>query len=92
MIPSIVHQLVHHPKIHEADFSSVNAMGSGAAYLPSELAEKLSNLAPKGLTFGEGNCTALLVLRSHNLINTPQTTRLWHVGMCELDLNYLPVR
>ncbi|KAH6912657.1 amp dependent CoA ligase [Coprinopsis sp. MPI-PUGE-AT-0042] len=69
LIPSVVHQLVHHPKISEVDFSSVNAMGSGAAYLPPELAEKISKLAPKEANFGEGygmsECTIAAIIQPY---------------------------
>ncbi|KAG2009620.1 AMP dependent CoA ligase [Coprinopsis cinerea AmutBmut pab1-1] len=54
LIPSIVHQLVHHPDIEKVDLSSVTSLGSGAAYLPPELAEKLSRLLPKQSHFSEG--------------------------------------
>ncbi|KAF9459208.1 hypothetical protein BDZ94DRAFT_1268837 [Collybia nuda] len=54
LIPSVVHQLVNHPSIHKVDFSSVQFMGSGAAYLPPELSAKLTSLVPKDATFTEG--------------------------------------
>ncbi|TFK34780.1 hypothetical protein BDQ12DRAFT_715112 [Crucibulum laeve] len=54
LIPSVVHQLVNHPKIHQADLSSLTTLGSGAAYLPPDLAQRLSSLIPKDATFAEG--------------------------------------
>ena len=53
-VPSIVHQLVHHPKISKAEFSSIIAINSGAAYLPPELKDKLYELAPAQTRFMEG--------------------------------------
>ncbi|TFK27568.1 amp dependent CoA ligase [Coprinopsis marcescibilis] len=54
LIPSIVHQLVHHPKIEQVDLSSVTQLGSGAAYLPPSLADKLSKLIAGNASFSEG--------------------------------------
>ncbi|KAF8962991.1 hypothetical protein BDZ97DRAFT_1701982 [Flammula alnicola] len=54
LIPSVVHQLVNHPGIEKADFSSVLHMNSGAAYLPPELHEKMTRLVPSEAQFGEG--------------------------------------
>ncbi|KAG6852118.1 hypothetical protein C0991_002977, partial [Blastosporella zonata] len=53
LIPSVVHQLVNHPGIEKVDFSSIQTMGSGAAYLPPELATKLSSIVPQQSTFTE---------------------------------------
>ncbi|KAF7364684.1 hypothetical protein MVEN_00338000 [Mycena venus] len=41
LVPSLVHQLVTHPDIKTTDLSSIVAVGSGAAYLPPELAAQL---------------------------------------------------
>ncbi|KAG6836000.1 hypothetical protein H0H93_012364 [Arthromyces matolae] len=54
MIPSIVHQIVNYPGIEKVDFSSMQSMGSGAAYLPPEMSAKLTALTPKNATFTEG--------------------------------------
>ncbi|KAF8887155.1 hypothetical protein BD779DRAFT_1786298 [Infundibulicybe gibba] len=59
LIPSIVHQLVNYPRIHEADFSSVMTMTCGAAYLPAELNVKMSALVPKDTVFLEGTLGGL---------------------------------
>ncbi|KAF8800324.1 acetyl-CoA synthetase-like protein [Phlegmacium glaucopus] len=53
LIPSVVHQLVNHPGIEKADFSSVLSIRSGAAYLPKELSSKLTSFA-KDASFMEG--------------------------------------
>jgi hypothetical protein len=37
LIPSAIHQLVNHPAIKTADFTCVDSITSGAAYLPPEL-------------------------------------------------------
>jgi len=54
LIPSVVHQLVNYPGIEKVDLSSVISAGSGAAYLPPELGEKLSKLLPREARFVEG--------------------------------------
>ncbi|RDB14659.1 putative 4-coumarate--CoA ligase 1 [Hypsizygus marmoreus] len=54
LIPSVVHQLVNHPGIEKVDFSSLQQLGSGAAYLPQELAAKLTALLPQEANFTEG--------------------------------------
>ncbi|KAG6845061.1 hypothetical protein H0H87_001123 [Tephrocybe sp. NHM501043] len=67
LIPSVVHQLVNHPGIEKVDFSSVQLMGSGAAYLPPELAAKLSSFTPRDSTFTEGygmsECTIAAIVQ-----------------------------
>ncbi|KAF7335631.1 hypothetical protein MVEN_02218000 [Mycena venus] len=42
LVPSMVHQLVNHPKFTTTDFSSIVAMHTAAAYLPPELAARMS--------------------------------------------------
>ncbi|KJA14497.1 hypothetical protein HYPSUDRAFT_150348 [Hypholoma sublateritium FD-334 SS-4] len=54
LIPSVVHQLVNHPGIENVDFSSVKFMGSGAAYLPPELGDKMVKLLPSESLFTVG--------------------------------------
>ncbi|KAF6747808.1 amp dependent CoA ligase [Ephemerocybe angulata] len=54
LIPSLVHQLAHHPKTAQTDWSSVTTLGSGAAYLPPKLAAKFAKLMPKDANFAEG--------------------------------------
>ncbi|KAG2141964.1 hypothetical protein DEU56DRAFT_272106 [Suillus clintonianus] len=38
LVPSLVHQLVHHPRFKTADLSSIKGIVSGAAHLPPQLA------------------------------------------------------
>ncbi|KAG6810648.1 hypothetical protein H0H92_010911 [Tricholoma furcatifolium] len=54
LVPSIIHQIVNYPGIEKVDFSSIQSMGSGAAYLPPDLAAKLTTFVPKTSTFAEG--------------------------------------
>ncbi|KAG5652306.1 hypothetical protein H0H81_005456 [Sphagnurus paluster] len=54
LIPSVVHQLINYPGIEKVDLSSIQTMGSGAAYLPPEMGEKLSTLIPRDATLTEG--------------------------------------
>lgn len=54
LIPSIVHQLVYHPRTPKTDWSTIRILGSGAAYLPPELADKLAAMMPVEVTFSEG--------------------------------------
>ena len=39
LIPSAIYQIVHHPLSAEIDWDSVLRVGSGTAYLPSDLAQ-----------------------------------------------------
>ncbi|KAG2066899.1 acetyl-CoA synthetase-like protein [Suillus decipiens] len=41
LVPSLVHQVVHHPRFETADLSSITDIGSSAAYLPPQLATRL---------------------------------------------------
>lgn len=41
LVPSLVHQMVLHPRFETADLSSVKGIGNGAAYLPPQLAAQL---------------------------------------------------
>ncbi|OJA19509.1 hypothetical protein AZE42_03213 [Rhizopogon vesiculosus] len=56
LVPSLVHQIVHHPRFKTADLSSVQEIGCGAAYLPSHLADQLRVRVPamKRITVGYG--------------------------------------
>lgn len=40
LVPSLVHQLVHHPRFKTTDMTSVKSIGSGGAYLPPQLADQ----------------------------------------------------
>ncbi|EIM81740.1 acetyl-CoA synthetase-like protein [Stereum hirsutum FP-91666 SS1] len=54
MVPSIVHQLVHHPKIRQTDLSSLTYLGGGAAYLSWELRQTMLKYAGKVPYWAEG--------------------------------------
>lgn len=41
LVPSLVHQLVHHPRFKTTDMSSIQNISSGAAHLPPQLADEL---------------------------------------------------
>ncbi|KAG2147414.1 uncharacterized protein EDB93DRAFT_1250560 [Suillus bovinus] len=41
LVPSLLHQLVHHSRFKTTDMSSVKSVGSGAAYLPPQLAAQV---------------------------------------------------
>ncbi|KZS92177.1 amp dependent CoA ligase [Sistotremastrum niveocremeum HHB9708] len=43
IVPSMIHSLVHSDRFSKADFSSVIGFGSGAAYLPPALAQRLKS-------------------------------------------------
>ena len=75
LVPSIIHQIVKHPKSKHVDWSSVISATSGAAYLPPELAEKMASLVPKDSNFSDGasrSRSKILYLICYR--------RLWHVG------------
>jgi acyl-CoA synthetase (AMP-forming)/AMP-acid ligase II len=63
MVPSLVHQLVHHPTLNKShDLSSLKVVGTGAAYLSPALAEEFKkkllphrkNATDQDLQYGEG--------------------------------------
>jgi hypothetical protein len=54
LIPSAVHQLVNHPEIKTTDLSSIMAINSGAAYLPPELATRMSRFLEKTAELTQG--------------------------------------
>lgn len=54
LVPSLVHQLVNHPKINQTDLSSLNNLGGGAAYLSWELRQKMLKYAKKVPYWAEG--------------------------------------
>ncbi|KAF9046143.1 amp dependent CoA ligase [Panaeolus papilionaceus] len=70
LIPSVVHQLVNYPAIEKIDFSSVQFMGSGAAYLPPELGAKMAKLLPSEAHVTEGygmsECTIAAITQPMN--------------------------
>ncbi|KAG2033460.1 hypothetical protein BDR03DRAFT_1014312 [Suillus americanus] len=54
LVPSLIHQLVHHPRFKTTDMSSVRSIGSGAAHLPSQLADELCTRFPDMYSLTEG--------------------------------------
>ncbi|KIK41940.1 hypothetical protein CY34DRAFT_12725 [Suillus luteus UH-Slu-Lm8-n1] len=54
LVPSLVHQVVHHPRFEIADLSSIKGMGSSAAHLPPQLATKLCARLPGMERVSEG--------------------------------------
>jgi acyl-CoA synthetase (AMP-forming)/AMP-acid ligase II len=54
LVPSLVHQLVHHPRFKTTDMSSVRSIGSGAAHLPPQLADELYTRFPDMGSITEG--------------------------------------
>lgn len=46
LVPSLVHQIVHHPRFETADLSSIQGISSSAAYLPPHLAAQLCARLP----------------------------------------------
>ncbi|KAG1735179.1 hypothetical protein EDB19DRAFT_1110705 [Suillus lakei] len=54
LVPSLVHQLVHHPRFKTADLNSIKGIGSGAAHLPPQLAAQLCARFPGMERISEG--------------------------------------
>ncbi|KAG1849896.1 hypothetical protein DFJ58DRAFT_794277 [Suillus subalutaceus] len=54
LVPSLVHQLVHRPEFQAADFSTVQVVHCGAAYLPVSLSEALLSRFAGLERIGEG--------------------------------------
>ena len=77
LIPSIVHQLVHHPGIEKIDFSSVTTIASGAAYLPPELGAKFHSLVPRESKFVDGSVLFFLL---STIFLIYDLARIRHVG------------
>jgi hypothetical protein len=65
MVPSIMHQILHNPKLAKLDLSSLASAGSGAAYLPDDLRLAFKRRATKLSLLAEGSdfpCHHRLVL------------------------------
>jgi len=54
LVPSLIHQIVHHPRFKTADLKSIKSLGSGAAHLPLQLADQLRARFPCMERIGEG--------------------------------------
>ncbi|KAF8553033.1 acetyl-CoA synthetase-like protein [Imleria badia] len=67
LVPSLVHQIVHHPRFPTADFSTVQIISCGAASLPVSLGEQLRSRFPGvervGGGYGMTECTLSISLR-----------------------------
>ncbi|OBZ68897.1 putative 4-coumarate--CoA ligase 1 [Grifola frondosa] len=94
LIPSAIHQIVNHKRIRKVDFSSVTTIGSGAAYLPPQLAAALQSLVPSNPRIGEGYGMSELTISA---MRTPTPTMLGgrieaKVGSCGLLLPGMEAR
>ncbi|CAK5283949.1 unnamed protein product [Mycena citricolor] len=69
LIPSAVHQIVTHPDLRKTDLSSVTSIISGAAYLPKQLADKMTSLLSNGSEVSQGyglsECTIAALTRPY---------------------------
>ena len=54
MVPSMMHQILHDPKLSNLDFSSLAAVATGAARLPSELLGAFKRRAKNHQIYIEG--------------------------------------
>jgi len=54
MIPSAIHQLVHHKSFRPEDWATVMSIACGAAYLPPKLAHRLREMVRSTLEISEG--------------------------------------
>lgn len=54
LVPSLVHQLVHHSRFKIADLSSIQGIGCGAAHLPPQLTDQLRARFPAMNRVSEG--------------------------------------
>jgi len=54
LVPSLIYQIVHHPRFLTADFTTVQGIRSGAAYLPIQLWERLCSRFPSVERIGGG--------------------------------------
>lgn len=55
MVPSMMHQILHDPKLSKLDFGSLAAVGTGAARLPSELLGAFKRRAKNFAFYVEGS-------------------------------------
>jgi acyl-CoA synthetase (AMP-forming)/AMP-acid ligase II len=73
LVPSLVHQIVHHPRFKTADLNSVKSIGCGAAHLPLQLADQLRARFPGMERISEGAfltsllCAACDIVHFHRL-------------------------
>ena len=86
LVPSVVLELVNHPDIEKADLSSVSMIRCGAAYLPQDMAKKLTSLASKDTSFSEGTII-IFSCEKFCLLNKFFYSPGW--GMSELVCTYI---
>jgi acyl-CoA synthetase (AMP-forming)/AMP-acid ligase II len=67
LIPSVVHQLVNYPGVKDYDLTSLVAVLCGAAHLPIELADKMSELLPGQFKINQGYGLSEVVCIRFNL-------------------------
>lgn len=71
LVPSLLHQFVHHPRFKTAEMNSVTMVGSGAAYLPPQLADQVCARFPDVPRVTEGASSTYRV-------QTPGATAILH--------------
>ena len=76
LVPSLIYQIVHHPRFSSVDFSTVQAIQCGAAYLPVQLSERLRSQIPSVQRIGGG------VFPAPYYLNEPHISGLGY-GMSE---------
>src|SRR6267154_659174 len=55
MVPSMMHQILHHPELSNLDLSSLASVATGAAHLPSEILGAFKRRAKNRPFFMEGS-------------------------------------
>ncbi|KAG8804769.1 hypothetical protein FRC16_000023 [Serendipita sp. 398] len=76
-VPSILHQISTSPKLAKTDMSSVIGFGSGAAYLPPTLANKLSDQVGRGVMVAHGYGLSEATMSAINMIYDGQLDGKW---------------
>ena len=69
LVPSLIYQIVHHPRFSSTDFSTVKAITSGAAHLPVQLLERLRSWFPHVKRLMEGVFPVSCYLKSSYVFN-----------------------
>ena len=77
LVPYIIHKLINYPDIRDVDLGDKRSISCGAAYLPLDLALKMTSTAPEGyavsqdLSITTTKCTCYVVVfqcvRTHSL-------------------------
>ncbi|KAG1722895.1 hypothetical protein EDB19DRAFT_1859208 [Suillus lakei] len=97
LVPSLVHQLVHHPRFNTADLSSIKGIGCGAAHLPPQLADQLRTRFPAMNKVSEGYglsefTMAVAMKPVHGMLNGRAKNKLGSVGILVPDVEARIVR